>query len=200
MTTKPALLADTRPPALLEDRNRLGMVCFIASEATFFIFLILAYVYYHIVANNDPSAANVLDPVKTGIYSLFLLSSSVTIWLAGRSLARRNRTGLILGLVGTVVLGGIFLFGQGQEYLHLLNDNVTVSRNLFGTTFFTLTGFHGLHVFAGLVAITILTILALLGDFQGPHSSAIEAISLYWHFVDVVWVVIFSIVYIWAIL
>ncbi len=185
---------------ILADKNRLGMVCFIASESVFFVFLILAYVYYHLLGPSGPTATTSLDPVKTGFYSLFLFSSSLTIWLAGRSLAHKNRTGLIGWLAATVVLGGIFLFGQAQEYLHLLNDQVTISRNLFGTTFFTLTGFHGLHVFVGLLAITILAGLAVLGDFKGPHSSAVETISLYWHFVDVVWVVIFTIVYLWAVL
>lgn len=185
---------------ILADKNRLGMVCFIASESVFFVFLILAYVYYHLLGTTGPTATTTLDPVKTGIYSVFLLSSSATIWWAGRSLARKNHTGLIGGLTATVVLGGIFLFGQAQEYLHLLNDQVTISRNLFGTTFFTLTGFHGLHVFVGLLAITILAGLAVLGDFKGPHSSAVETITLYWHFVDVVWVIIFAIVYLWAVL
>jgi heme/copper-type cytochrome/quinol oxidase subunit 3 len=174
------------------------MLCFIASEATFFTLLILAYIYYHVVANNGPTAANSLDPVKTGIYSLFLLSSSVTIWQAGKSLERQRRNAAIGWLVATVILGGVFLFGQGQEYLHLLNSDVTISRNLFGTTFFTLTGFHGLHVFAGLVAITVLAGLGATGAFHGPRSSAVETVSLYWHFVDVVWVIIFSVIYLWA--
>jgi heme/copper-type cytochrome/quinol oxidase subunit 3 len=188
----------TEKKTLLTDRNTLGMLCFIASEATFFTLLILAYVYYHVVANNGPTAAGSLDPVKTGIYSLFLLSSSVTIWQAGKSLERQRRGAAIGWLVATVILGGVFLFGQGQEYLHLLNSDVTISRNLFGTTFFTLTGFHGLHVFAGLVAITVLAGLGATGAFHGPRSSAVETVSLYWHFVDVVWVIIFSVIYLWA--
>jgi heme/copper-type cytochrome/quinol oxidase subunit 3 len=183
---------------LLTDRNTLGMLCFIASEAVFFLLLILAYVYYHVTANNGPTAASSLDPVKTGIYSLFLLSSSVSMWQAGKSLERKSHRGVIFWLVATVVLGGVFLVGQAQEYLHLLNSNVTVSRNLFGTTFFTLTGFHGMHVFVGLVAISILAALAATGAFKGTRASAVETVSLYWHFVDVVWVVIFSIVYLWA--
>ena len=103
-----------------------------------------------------------------------------------------------LSLFATVLLGAIFLYGQGREYQRLISQNVTISRNLFGSTFFTLTGFHGLHVFMGLVAITILFGLALAGTFKKPHSVAIEAISLYWHFVDVVWIVIFATVYLWA--
>ena len=136
--------------------------------------------------------------MKTGIYTICLLASSVTIWWAGHSLKRGNQTMVRLALLATVILGAIFLFGQGQEYARLLGENVTVSRNLFGSTFFTLTGFHGFHGFMGLVAITILFGLAIGGWFRGPHSVALEAISLYWHFVDVIWIVIFATVYLWA--
>jgi heme/copper-type cytochrome/quinol oxidase subunit 3 len=102
-----------------------------------------------------------------------------------------------LWLLVTVVLGAVFLIGQGWEYLRLIGENVTISRNLFGSTFFTLTGFHGLHVFSGLVALAILCGLAAAGWFAGPHSIALETVGWYWHFVDVVWIVIFSIIYLW---
>jgi heme/copper-type cytochrome/quinol oxidase subunit 3 len=98
--------------------------------------------------------------------------------------------------VATIVLGLIFLIGQGAEYWRLLTNDVRVSTNLFGTTFFTLTGFHGFHVFVGLIMLSILTGIALTGRFKGPRSGAVSAISLYWHFVDVVWIFIYTIVYI----
>ncbi len=103
---------------------------------------------------------------------------------------------MILWLIATIVLGLIFLVGQGLEYWRLLTNNVTVSRNMFGTTFFTLTGFHGFHVLVGLVMLAAFTGIAMTGRFKGPRSGALSALSLYWHFVDAVWVVIFSIVYI----
>ena len=185
------------------DRNILGMGLFLASEAVFFALLILAYLYYHrnffpVPASAPPNAGSVLDPRKTGVYTVCLLASSLTIWLASRSLRRGNQTMVRVMLAATVALGAIFLFGQGREYAHLIGENVTISRNLFGTTFFTLTGFHGFHVFMGLVAITVLLGFAISGAFTKPHSVAIEAISLYWHFVDVVWIVIFTTVYLWA--
>ena len=95
----------------------------------------------------------------------------------------------------TILLGAIFLFGQGMEWSALIKKNVTISSGLFGTTFFTLTGFHGFHVFVGLIMLSVLLGLALAGDFRNQQSSAVETVSLYWHFVDAVWIVIFSIVY-----
>ncbi|HEY7908353.1 MAG TPA: cytochrome c oxidase subunit I [Thermomicrobiales bacterium] len=185
------------------DKNIQGTALFLASEAVFFVLLILAFIYYHKNLFNQssgspPNAGRVLDPAKTGIYTVCLLASSVTIWWAGHSLKRGNQLMVRLSLFATVVLGAVFLFGQGQEYARLISENITVSRNLFGSTFFTLTGFHGFHVFMGLVAITILLGLAIGGWFKGPHSVALEAVSLYWHFVDVVWIVIFTTIYLWA--
>lgn len=185
------------------DKNLQGTALFLASEAVFFVLLILAFIYYHKnffieSSGNPPNAGRVLDPVKTGIYTVCLLASSLTIWWAGHSLKRGNQRMMRLSLFATVILGAVFLYGQGREYQRLVGENVTISRNLFGSTFFTLTGFHGLHVFMGLVAIAILFGLALAGAFKKPHSVAIEAISLYWHFVDVIWIIIFATVYLWA--
>jgi heme/copper-type cytochrome/quinol oxidase subunit 3 len=105
-----------------------------------------------------------------------------------------------VGLLTTFALGAVFLVGQGLEYAALLRSDVTISRDLFGTTFFTLTGFHGLHVFIGLLMISLLTGITLRGRRGQPRPGAVEAVSIYWHFVDAVWVVIFSVVYLWAFL
>ncbi len=94
-----------------------------------------------------------------------------------------------------MALGSIFVFGQAWEYAQLLRDNVTISSSLFGTTFFTLTGMHGLHVFGGLIALVVLLGLALGGHLNPSRSVAVATVELYWHFVDVVWLVIFAIVY-----
>ena len=180
------------------DKTKMGMALFIGSEVFFFAMLILAYVYfnYGTVEMSGPSAATSLDVPTAAIFTVFLLGSSGTLWLAERSLAQENQGGLRLWLLVTVVLGAVFLVGQGWEYAKLIGENVTIDRNLFGTTFFTLTGFHGLHVFSGLIALAILFTLALAGWFHGPHATAIEAVGWYWHFVDVVWVVIFTLIYI----
>ncbi len=176
------------------EKNKLGMALFLASEAMFFILLILAYIVLHGQVGQGPSAAQMLDPLTTGIYSLFLIASSFTVWLAGRSMARRSRSAWLWLLV-TVVLGIIFLVGQGREWTRLFSRGVLVSTNEFGTTFFTLTGFHGLHVTIGLIALAVLLGLTAGGRLRGPRSAALEAISLYWHFVDGVWIVIFAVVY-----
>ena len=180
------------------EKNKLGMLLFLASEAFFFALLILAYVYYRGASAEGPNAATSLDVATASIFTVFLLGSSGTLWLAERNMAQERPAGMRLWLLVTIVFGAVFLIGQGREYLHLFSENVTISRNLFGTTFFTLTGFHGLHVFSGLVALTILFGLTLAGWFKGPHAVAIEAVGWYWHFVDVVWIVIFSIIYLWS--
>jgi heme/copper-type cytochrome/quinol oxidase subunit 3 len=180
--------------------NRMLVGFFIASESIFFLMLILAYVNFHGSETDGPTAVNSLNPVVTGIFSLFLFASSFTIWLAGKSLRNKNHFMLKIWILTTIVLGAVFIFGQGLEWSGLIDKNITISRNVFGTTFFTLTGFHGFHVCVGLIMLSLLLGLALAGDFKGPKSDAVECISLYWHFVDVVWVVVFSVIYLWAFL
>ncbi len=159
--------------------------------------LILAYIYFHGQASQgSPSAASTsLDPLRTGIFSLFLFSSSFTVWRAGKALSRRQINRLKLWLLLSILLGAIFLIGQGFEWAHLFSLGASVSANLFGTTFFTLTGFHGLHVLIGLIMLSVLFGLSARGAYTDSHAPSVESISLYWHFVDVVWVVIFSVVY-----
>jgi len=177
-------------------KTKLCMLLFLASEAVFFLMLILAYVYFRGFVSSGPTAASSLDPKVTGIYTIFLLSSSGTVFLAGRSLKQRNRARFLSWLAVTVLFGAIFLVGQGREYAKLLANNVTINRNLFGTTFFTLTGLHGFHVFIGLLLmITLFGVIKAGGEKQ---MIALESVSLYWHFVDVVWIVIFSIIYLWS--
>ncbi len=181
------------------NRNKMAMILFIASEAIFFSMLVAAYVYFHIGPQTGPGAADVLNPYKTGFYSVCLFSSSYTIWRAGcnREASRRRTAGW---LVATIILGMAFLFGEAREWDDMIHRNVTISRDLFGTSFFTLTGFHGLHVTVGLIMLGILLGMTLLGRSDEPRWDAMESVSLYWHFVDAVWVVIFTVVYLWAFL
>ncbi len=182
------------------NKNKMLVSFFIVSESIFFLMLILAYVNFHRSVTDGPTAANSLNPIKTGIFSLFLLASSLTIWLAGKSLNRKNHSMLRIWLLLTILLGVTFLFGQGLEWIGLIKKDITISRNVFGTTFFTLTGFHGFHVTIGLIMLIIVLGLTMAGDFKGPDSAAVESVSLYWHFVDGVWVVVFSVIYLWAFL
>lgn len=178
------------------ERSKLGMICFIASESAFFGVLIVAYLYFRPWAVEGPNAANSLDRTAAAIFTALLLASSLTLWRAEKSAERQRHGRMQLWLLATVVLGAAFLAGQGREYLGLLAQNVTVDRNLFGTTFFTVTGFHGLHVFSGLVALLVLLGLALAGRVRGPRAVGLETIGWYWHFVDVVWIIIFTMIYV----
>jgi len=186
--------ADSAERFVTGDMNRFAMLLFLLSEAAFFAFLIIAYLYSYQAVRVGPDAADSLDPMKAGIYTVFLLASSFSVWRA-ENCYRRGRKGAFLSwLLGTILLGTIFLVGQAREYTHLYRANVTVSRNIFGTAFFTLTGFHGLHVLLGLIALTILFALAA-ADPMSRQSSAVRTIATYWHFVDWLWVIIFSVVY-----
>ena len=165
----------------MRKRARLGMAMFLLSEAVFFFMLIAAFVYFR-SASLAAAAAN-LNLGTAAIYTVCLMASSFTMW-------RAAATGSRIWLMGTILLGAVFLFGQGSEYLRLFQQKITISQSLFGTTFFTLTGLHGLHVFVGIV------MLAILLGLERPV--AVETVALYWYFVDVVWVAIFAIVYLWT--
>jgi len=177
------------------DTSKLAVAVFLASEAVFFSFLIAAYVYYYAATVQGPKAGNSLDPPRTLIFSLCLFASSGTIWLAERRLAARRIAGFRLWLGATILLGAAFLCGQGWEYFGLISRQITPARNLFGATFFTLTGFHGFHVLSGLAALTVMLVLAFHHNFASKEISGLGAVAMYWHFVDAVWVVIFSLVY-----
>ena len=122
------------------------------------------------------------------------------MWLAEVSWKKQKRSQVALWLLATLILGAIFLIGQGTEYLNLLRSQITISRNLFGTTFFTLTSFHGFHVFFGLLLLAVLFWLAARGTSKEPSGAAMDCVAIYWHFVDVVWVFIFGVVYLWKFL
>jgi heme/copper-type cytochrome/quinol oxidase subunit 3 len=175
------------------EKHKMGMALFLLSEVFFFALLILAYIFFNGTGGSGQSES--LAPATAAIFTVFLLGSSGTLWLAERSLAREHTGGLRLWLLITIVLGAIFLIGQGREYALLIGENVTISSSLFGSSFFTLTGFHGLHVFSGLVALAIVLLLALRQPAAHAHATALETIGWYWHFVDVVWIVIFTIIY-----
>lgn len=177
------------------EKNKTSVVLFIISEAGFFGVLILAYLFYTAYPQSGPGPHE-LNLLKTGIFSLCLFSSSFTIWRAEENLRKRNQNASRFWLGATILLGAIFIVGQGIEYRELYRTGVTVGSNLFSAAFFTLTGFHGLHVIVGLVALLIMLGLVLHGDVSQKHRAhGLEAVGLYWHFVDVVWVFVLSVVY-----
>lgn len=174
---------------------QLAVGLFLVSEGVFFGFLIAAYIYYYAFAATGNQASRNLDPARTLIFTTCLLASSGTLWLAERRLAARHTNGFRLWLGITIALGAAFLCGQGMEYAGLIARQVTPARGLFGATFFTLTGFHGFHVLCGLVALSVLLRFASRRSVGDDALSGVGAVALYWHFVDAVWIVIFSLVY-----
>ncbi len=176
------------------QKHKVLMTFFIASEALFFIALIVSYVYY----THGSSDAKYLDIQKTGIFTIALLISSITAHIAGLELEKGKRK--IGWLIFTIILGIIFLIGQGTEYARLFSLNITLNQNIFGSSFFTLTGFHGLHVLLGLIVLTVMAVMIYSGSFKEVELKAYKSVSMYWHFVDAVWIVVFSVVYLGAVL
>ena len=184
----------------MPDKTKVGVGLFLFSEAWFFLTLVIAYAFFHSLPADGPSAANTLNVMHTLAFSICLFLSSATIHMAARSFRTGDRSGVSIWLALTVALGAIFLFGQTREYLGLFAHGVTISTNLFGSTFFTLTGFHGLHVLIGLVALGALLGIAMSGRLGAIKPSGFESVAMYWHFVDAVWVVIFTVVYLWPLM
>jgi len=176
--------------------NWWGMMFFLASEALFFANFIAAYLYLEI--QNMPKMGgwrldNVVTPL---IFTVVLISSSGTVHLAGMAIRKGNMKAYSVWLALTIVLGAIFLGGQATEYTNLVHENFTLSSSIFGSSFFTLTGFHGAHVTIGVIFLLVVLIRALRGDFTKNNHFAALAAELYWHFVDIVWIFVFTLVYI----
>lgn len=176
------------------------MLFFVASEAFFFLALIISYVYYSHAGGTLSSSAKFLDYKKTSLFTFFLISSSFTVEMAWAKFMKGKRKTMLMWLATTIILGIIFIVGQGMEYARLMSLKVTISRNVFGSAFFTLTGFHGIHVILGLIALSVLFGLLYSGKFRSLETPAMESIKIYWHFVDAVWLVVFSVVYLGAVL
>lgn len=201
-TTIPANTFPTPPPVEAEvrpDPRKVGMIVFFVSEVAFFGTLIMAYVIYLGQSLVGPTPAEALSlPLVIGT-TLCLLSSSVTIHLAEKAFKAGNRGAFAIFWTLTILLGALFIAGTAYEWFDLITKHhLTISRNMFGTTFFTLVGFHALHVSVGLLLLATMLALTLRGQVQLPESIGIELVSWYWHFVDVVWVVVFLVVYVFG--
>ena len=178
----------------LPDRGIVGMASFIIAEAAIFTIFVVAYLFYLGKSLTGPTPGDVLEvPI---FYTICLLSSSVTIHLAGTHLERNASKSFLVFWLITIALGTIFMFGTALEWRRLIDEHgLTISTNLFGTTYYSLVGLHAFHVTLGLVMLTIVAWLSVAAD-RRRHSRRVEVLSLYWHFVDVVWVVVFTVVYI----
>ena len=164
----------------------------IFTEAFFFLCLIMGFIYMAYNTGFEPHELNRLDIKSAGVYTIVLIASSFTLHFAEMGYTRGKPAMLKTWLIVTILLGAIFLAGQGSEYARLIRDNITLNGSVFGASFFTLTGFHGLHVLVGLVILSIILALAFLRDSK----SAIGTVAMYWHFVDVVWIFVFTVVYV----
>jgi len=168
----------------------------IGSEAIFFICLMVAYLYFWKSGHFQTAATDHLDIKKTGVFTFLLLSSSFSFWKAEKNYKYSNEKKMKAWLLTTIILGFVFLAGQAHEYYNLLNENLTMSKSEFGSSFYTLTGFHGLHVFIGLILLSIVFALTVKGCFKEGSSSVLSTVGIYWHFVDVVWIFVFTIIYV----
>jgi cytochrome c oxidase subunit 3/cytochrome o ubiquinol oxidase subunit 3 len=192
-----AAIPHLEPPATWTppDRGKVAMAGLIIAESAIFTIFVVAYLFYLGKSVTGPTPREVLEvPI---FYSICLLSSSLSIHFAAKFL-HRAKLGGFLGLwLVTIALGGTFLYGTGQEWHRLIyEDGLTISTNLFGTTYYSLVGLHAFHVTAGLLMMTIVAIFALLGRVGTEQSRRVEVLSMYWHFVDAVWVVVFTVVYV----
>src|SRR6266481_2889829 len=179
----------------LPSRGRVGMLSLIAAEAAIFTIFVVAYIFYIGKSLSGPMPKDVLElPIFS---TVCLLSSSLTIHLAVRALRNAKVGAFGLWWFVTIALGAIFLVVTGREWQRLIFEKgLTVSTNLFGTTYYSLVGLHAFHVTAGLLFLAIGMIFTLMGKVKPEHSERADIFSLYWHFVDVVWVVVFTVVYV----
>ncbi len=187
-------------PAALEtstglDNRKLLMWLFLASECLLFGSLIGAYLLYRGQSVVGPYPEELFDIPFTSVSAFVLLMSSVTMVLALAAIQRGDQRGLRIWLLGTALLGLLFLSGQAFEFTEFNREGLSLSSNLFGTTFYVLTGFHGAHVTVGVLILLSLLVMALRGRLTQGQSMNVELAGLYWHFVDVVWIVIFTLVY-----
>lgn len=179
----------------LPSRGVVGMACLIVAEAAIFVIFVVAYIFYIGKSLGGPTPKDVLTlPIFT---TICLLSSSLTVHAAVAALRQSKRKLCSLWLAATVLLGGIFLAGTAHEWYDLIyKHGLTIKTNLFGTTFYPLVGLHATHVAVGLMMLSLALWFSLRGQMTHEHSEKLEVLSLYWHFVDGVWVIVFLVVYV----
>lgn len=195
MSADAAVLKNSTDEWRLPDKGTVGMICLIVAESAIFIIFVIAYIFYIGKSLSGPTPSQVLKlPI---VETVCLLSSSITVHFAVSTLAK-GKTGLSAAwLAATVLLGAIFLAGTALEWRELIyQDGLTIRTNLFGTTFYSLVGLHASHVAVGLVMLGLALFFGVTGKLKQAHAHRLEMVSYYWHFVDAVWVVVFTVVYI----
>ncbi len=188
MDTAVAAPAHDRTPVLT-----VGTVVWLASELMFFSGLFAAYFTLRATAGGDWPPEDVhLEVLTSGLFTLGLVASSGTMQLAVRAVARNRLPAFRGWIIATMILATAFLANQAHEWLSL---EFSVSSHAYGSSFYVMTGFHGAHVFGGVVGIAIVLLRGAAGQFSARHHVAVEAVSIYWHFVDVVWIALFAMLY-----
>jgi cytochrome c oxidase subunit 3/cytochrome o ubiquinol oxidase subunit 3 len=179
----------------LPSRGKVAMAGLIIAESAIFTIFVVAYLFYLGKSITGPTPREVLEtPI---FYTICLLSSSLTIHLAAKSLERDYRRLFLCLWLLTIALGGLFLYGTAQEWHRLIYERgLTISTNLFGTTYYSLVGLHGFHVTAGLIMLSLVAIFGFMGRVGVSQSDRVAVLAMYWHFVDAVWVVVFTVVYV----
>jgi cytochrome c oxidase subunit III len=179
----------------LPSRGIVGIAWLIVAESAIFMIFVVAYIFYIGKSLSGPTPRDVLElPIFT---TICLLSSSFTVMRAVSFLEKSQAKLCSLWLAITILLGAIFLAGTAREWHQLIyHDGLTIRTNLFGTTFYSLVGLHATHVVVGLVMLSTALIFLLRGKATSAHAERLEVLSLYWHFVDGVWVIVFTVVYI----
>ncbi|HEX4311808.1 MAG TPA: cytochrome c oxidase subunit 3 [Acidobacteriaceae bacterium] len=182
-------------PWHLPSRGRVAMLSLITGESAIFTIFVVAYIYYIGKSLSGPLPGQVLE--IPFFNTVCLLGSSVTIWLAEREIDRGKMRAFAAWWAVTIALGLVFIAGTAMEWHKLIEvDGLTIRTNLFGTTFYSLVGLHATHVVIGLLGLLLILIFTLTGHVTQKHSERIQVFALYWHFVDAVWVVVFTVVYI----
>ena len=195
MSAPSAVMAQSDIRWNLPARGPVGMYCLIAAEVAIFTIFVVAYIFYIGKSLAGPQPHDVLHPPI--FLTSCLLSSSLTIHIAVRFLRGGTMMSFALWWVLTMVLGAVFLAGTIREWRHLIyEDGLTIQTNLFGTTYYSLVGLHAVHVIVGLLALGTALAFTLRGEVRKEHAERADVLSMYWHFVDVVWVVVFLVVYV----
>ncbi|AXC15034.1 Cytochrome c oxidase polypeptide III [Acidisarcina polymorpha] len=195
MSTIPVTREVSEAPWTLPSRGIVGMACLILAESAIFIIFVVAYVYYIGKSLSGPTPKQVLElPI---VATICLLSSSITAHAAVSSLRKDRVSACTAWLGATIFLALVFLFYTAKEWYELIyHYGLTIRTNLFGTTFYSLVGLHATHVVVGLIMLTVALIAGLRKAMNEHHAEKLEVLSLYWHFVDAVWVVVFTVVYV----
>jgi cytochrome c oxidase subunit 3/cytochrome o ubiquinol oxidase subunit 3 len=177
------------------SNEKLGMWAFLGSECLLFGALISTYFLYRGRSVSGPTTKEIYDIPFTSVSSFVLLMSSLTMVLALAAIQRGDHRRLRVWLMATALLGSTFIAGQIYEFTSFIREGLTLKTNLFGSSFFVMTGFHGVHVTLGIVMLLSLWNMSVRGKLPQEKAEVVEIAGLYWHFVDVVWIVIFTVVY-----